>query len=145
MSFDTIRPYFQARMRAADPEFVEWEDAFNIDNIPNSQLDCAWHISIGGGTLVTFNQFCLGMDVSVTVNAWVKGYRTPMEAVDSGLEKLESILKECCRHSQRLTQPYIKNVVPTSFNVEALSATNDNIARLVINFTLRVHTDIPEY
>lgn len=142
MSLDSLRPYFQGAMVAVDSEFREWEDGFNVDNIPNTALDCAWHFSTLPASLVSFNQHCLQMDVPLTINAWVKGYRTPIEAVDMGLKKIESILKECLRHSRRLSQPTIKNVLPTGFNVEAISATNDNIARLVLNFTCRVVIDI---
>lgn len=138
----TIRPYFQSRMLAVSKEFREWEDAFNEDNIPNSELNCAWHLLLTGGSLVSFNQHCLSMDVAVTLSAWEKGFKTPIEAVDSGLKKLEAIIQECCRHSKRLNQPFIKNVVPSGFNIGAINSTNDNIAKLVIQFTLRIHFDI---
>lgn len=142
MSLDSLRPYFQGAILATDPDFREWEDAFNVENIPNTALDCAWHFSVLPSSLVSFNQACLQMDVPIVLNAWVKGYRTPIEAVDLGLKRIESMVKECLRHSRRLTQPTIKNVLPTGFNVEAIAATNDNIARLVLNFTCRVIIEI---
>lgn len=142
MSLETLRPYFKDRMVVVDPELREWEDPFNLENIPNPELGSAYHIEIGDGSLVSFNQNCLVVMVPINLTAWVKGFRTPVEAVDSGHKKVEAIIKECCRHSKRLTQPFIKNVVPTGFTVEALSPTNDNIAKLVTRFTCSVHIDI---
>lgn len=142
MSLETIRPYFQEAMLTVDRTYVEWEDAFNVENIPNSELDRAWHIQLSPATLASFNQACLSYNVPLVLTAWEKGYKTPSEAVDNGLKKLEAILKECVRHSRRLSKPYIKNVVPTGFSVDAISATNDNIAKLVISFTLSLHVDV---
>lgn len=141
-SLATVRPYFELAMKAVDKKFKQHEDAFNIDNIPSSLLDCAWHLGIPNGSMVSFNQSCLSYNLPVTLNVWVKGYRTTLEAVDSGLKKAEAIIKECCRHSKRLNQTFIKNVLPTGFTVSALSGTDDNIARIELTFTILVHIDI---
>lgn len=138
----TVRPYFKAAMLTLSTDYREWEDAFNIDNIPNSELPKAYHLALNGATLVSMSLSCFQFDVNVTLNVWEKGFKTPKDAVDSGAKKIEAIIKECCRHSRRLSQPSIKNVVPSGFNLEAISSTNDNTARLVIQFTCRVIIDV---
>ena len=138
----TIRPFFQAAIQAVDPDFREHLDGFNVENIGNSELDYAWHVQTQASAIRSFNQNCLSFQVPVILRAWVKGFRDPIGAVDFGLEKLEAIVKECVRHSRRLNQPFIKNVVPTSFSVDPLSITNDNAAQLTISFNLELHIDV---
>jgi hypothetical protein len=142
MALETIKPYFRAAMLRADPNLVEWEDAFNVDNIPQTQLDCAWHLTLGTATFVKYDQGCLWYNVPLTLQLFFKGYRTPAVAVDNALLKAEAIIKESCRHSFRLSQPYIKNLTPKDYNIEALTGDNDNTAKLVMTFECSVHIDL---
>ena len=45
MSLSNIKSLFRTRLEGQS--FEEWEDAFNLENIPNSSLDKAFHIQIG--------------------------------------------------------------------------------------------------
>lgn len=139
MSFKTIRPYFQERMSAVDKEFKEWEDAFNIDNIPATILDKSWHLRFQPFSYNTGGAHtCLSFECPITLSVFVKGYRNPVEAVDMALIFADAILKECTKPVQRLNQPKIKNVLPNNVSVRELSDSNDNAAVLEIQFICEV-------
>jgi len=139
MSFKTIRPYFQERMSAVDNEFKEWEDAFDIDNIPATILDKSWHLRFQPFSYNTGGAHtCLSFECPITLSVFVKGYRNPVEAVDMALIFADAILKECTKPVQRLNQPKIKNVLPNNVSVRELSDSNDNAAVLEIQFICEV-------
>ena len=139
MSFKTIRPYFQERMSAVDAEFREWEDAFNIDNIPATILDKSWHLRFQPFSYNTGGAHtCLSFECPITLSVFVKGYRNPVEAVDMALIFADAILKECTKPVLRLNQPKIKNVLPNNVSVRELSDSNDNAAVLEIQFICEV-------
>lgn len=138
MSFVTLRAYFEARMQAVDPELREWEDAFNIENIPSNVLDKAWHLEFGAFTYSGTAHLCMSFNCPVRLRVFLKGYRNPKEAVDLGVILSDAIVKEACKPSNRLTQPSIKNVLPSVINVQALTESNDNVALLDLTFNCEV-------
>lgn len=138
MSFINLRPYFEERMLAVDLEFNEWEDAFNIENIPSTRLDKAWHFELGAFTYSGTAHTCLSFNCPVRLRVFVKGYRNPKEAVDLGTILSDAIVKEACKPSNRLNQPYIKNVLPSVINIQALTGSNDNVALLDMTFNCEV-------
>lgn len=139
MSFSTIKPFFEARMVAVDPELKEWCDAFNIDNIPATILDKSWHIRFDPFSYSTgAAQVCLPFECPITISVFFKGYRNPREAVDMALIFADAIVKECTKPVQRLNQPSIKNVLPNNVSIRELSDSNDNAAVLEIQFLCNV-------
>jgi len=139
MSFSKLHPYFETIMTTVDPLFTEWEDAFNVANIPSSILDMAWHFEVLPFRYTGTAHTCLGFECPVKLKAFIKGYRTPKDAVDSALVFAEAIVKEACLPSNRLTQPTIKNVLPSQITVDALAQSNDNTAVLSIDFICTVY------
>ena len=138
MSFNTIRPYFEERLNAVDKELKEWEDAFNIENIPSSILDKSWHISFDTFNYTGTAHTCLSFDCPVTLNVFLKGYRNPKEAIDTALIFADAIIKECTNPVHRLNQSKIKNVLPGLMNVREYAPSNDNAAVLEMQFTCEV-------
>jgi len=144
MSFTDLHPYFQERMKAVDADFQEWEDAFNVENIPSTIIDKSWHFALQPMIFQTGRtQTCFKFSCPVKLSVMLKGYRTPKEAVDSGAYYAQAIVNECCKHSVRLNQPHIKNVLPNVIDMRQLSQSNDNIVVLEITFDCAVHTDVP--
>jgi hypothetical protein len=142
MSFSTLRTYFEERMATVDSELKEWEDAFNIENIPSSVLDKSWHIDFAPFSYKTGGaQTCLSFECPVTLNVFFKGYRNPKEAIDTALIFADAIIKECTKPVQRLNQPKIKNVLPSLVSVRELDTTNDNAAILEVQFNCEVRLD----
>ncbi len=142
MSFSDIRPYVKARMLTVDPEFSEWTDAFNVENVPNTIIEKAWHLMFDPASAVSLNQTGLLYDCPITIRVHFKGYREPQDAVDLGVQNAEAIIREFVKHVNRLTQTSIKNVTSTGWNLEPLAASNDNIVVLVLSFNLEILLDI---
>lgn len=141
MSFLTLRQYFETSMLNVDSEFREWEDAFNIDNIPSTILDKSWHLRFQPFSFLRNAQTCMNFDCPVTLNVFVKGYRNPKEAVDTALILADAIIKECTKPVRRLNQPAIKNVLPNLVDVRELAQSNDNAAVLELQFNCEVIVD----
>jgi len=143
MSFVDLRPYFQGRVAAADSDFTEWTDAFAEDNIPSSLMDKAYHIKYGDFALKSGVQNGAFLyDGPVTVNFYFKGYKDPIDAIDTAWTKAETIIQECCKNTQRLSQSKIKNVLASFAGVSQLGATNDNVVKLSIVFLCTVGINV---
>ena len=138
MSFSTIKPYFQEALSAVHPDLKEWEDAFNLDNIPSSVLDKSWHIRLQPSSYVRAAHTSLLFRAPVTLSICFKGYRNPKEAVDTALEFADAIIKECTNPVRRLNQPKIKNVLPGIVDVREMGTTNDNVCVLELSFNCDV-------
>lgn len=143
MSFTAQLPYFRARLKARHPDLKEWTDAFNVDNIPATKINGAYHLEVLPASYVGTAHGALGYRAQVRVRVFIKGYKTPAEAVDKSLEYADSITKECCKSTNRLTQPFLKNVLPINVDTKPLSNSNDNIAFLDMTFecTLMIDPD----
>jgi hypothetical protein len=144
MSFQSLKPYFKARLEAANGGALqgkEWQDAFNVDNIPSTALDGAYHIEIDPATYLGTAHSCLGFKAPVRVRAFFKGHKTAAAAIDKATLYADSIIKECCKSPNRLNQPSIKNVLPNSVDIRALAESNDNVALLDLLFDCALYLD----
>jgi hypothetical protein len=54
MSLTSVRPYFRTHCNALG--FTEWMDGFNIENIPSTLIDMAYHIGPPQTTGISNNQ-----------------------------------------------------------------------------------------
>lgn len=138
MSFTDIRPYFKTVMKAVDKNLRESPEAFSFDKIPGYNKDLWFFLTIQPAQLVSFNQTLMMWDVPVSLEVWTKGYVDSNQAVDAGWDKAQAIIKEAVRHSRRLSQSFIKNVIPRECSVGAVGATNENLVQATISFTLRI-------
>ena len=138
MSFENLKPYFQNRMIVAIPESNEWEDAFNIENIPSSILDKSWHIEFGPFVYVGTAHTCLSFDCPVRLSIFLKGYRNPKEAIDNALVYANTVITEVCKPLNRLNQATIKNILPNTVDVRELNQSNDNAVVLELSFDCKV-------
>lgn len=139
MSFVNIKPYFQDRMRAVNLDLNEWSDAFDINNIPAQIIDRAWHIRIGTMGYQGTKHECLAFAAPVDIKVCLKGYRTPVEAIDNAHTLADAIVKECCKSTNSLNQANIKNVIPNLVNVREIGPSNDNLVVLEISFNVLIY------
>ncbi len=138
MSFSHLKPYFQTMLATVDSELKEWEDAFNIENIPAGILDKSWHIDFGTFSYVGTAHTCLSFNCPVTLQVALKGYKEPKGAIDTALILADAIITECMKPVNRLNQPKIKNVLPGFVNTRAQANSNDNNVILEIQFNCNV-------
>lgn len=141
MSFVNQLPYFRARLKARHPELEEWRDAFNVENIPSTKLNKAYHLEVLPASYVGSAHGCLGYRAQVRVRVFVKGHDKPAEAVDKAMIYADTITTECCKSTNRLTQPFLKNILPISVDVKSLDTSNDNVAILDMTFECTVMID----
>jgi hypothetical protein len=147
MSFTRLRPYFIECLALVDSDFREWEDAFNIENIPSTVIDKAFHLDFGPASADPQNQTCLPYRWPVSLQIFFKGYSTPKDAVDTALSTSEAILKECLKHSKRLTDSEVSgarivNVKSTSTAIDPLDVSNDNVVKLTMDFEVTIYIEI---
>lgn len=141
MSLTAVRPYFRSRLDALG--LFEWDDAFNFENIPEALLDGAYHIDANDIGNVSLNQNDLHLDHTVIIRTFIKGFRTPKEALDTAMQRLEDIYKEVLKPSNRVTQASgLRNVLLNSTIIEPISESNDNAVMCEISFSVRVHIDV---
>lgn len=137
-----VRPYFRARFNTLG--YTEWSDGFNYENIPENLIDKAYHIDDFEVSAESFNQTDLDLDCVVTTRVFLKGYRTPREALDIANERLDAIFREVLKPSNRLTGTLgLRNVLLTSVAKEPVALSNDNTILLSIVWSVQVNLCIP--
>lgn len=135
MTLVGTRTFIRERMTLLG--FTEWEDAFDIDNVPESLLDKSYHIGSPGGDHVKLNMHDQLINAKVALVFWRMGFNTPAAAVDSSLVDIETILCDFLAPAQRVV-PVFRNVVLVDYKLEPLSDDNNNIIRSTINLTVQV-------
>jgi hypothetical protein len=139
MSLQAIRPYISARM--AGLGYVEHTDPFNDENIPSSLLDNGFHqsfVSILGADKTNASQ---GVEATVEVKAFFKGFRNPEEALTQSIVQAEEIIADVSafkNYSNNLDP--ILSVLLESLSFEPYSVeSNDNIVQVTITFRIVVY------
>lgn len=137
-----VRPYFRARF--ATLGYKEWDDGFNFENIPENIIDKAYHIDDFTIQANSFNQTDLDLETLVTTRIFLKGYRSPKDALDNANERLEAILREVLKPSNRLTGTQgLRNVLLTNIAKEPIALSNDNTLLITIEWSVQVNMCIP--
>lgn len=142
MSFTGLKPYFKERLNSINSGALkEWQDAFNVANIPATLLDKAYHIEINPSTYLGSAHGCLAFNAGVRVRVFFKGYATPAAAIDKATEYADYIIKAACLSTSRLNQAKLKNILPSGVSIDPLDGSNDNAAILEIVFTCNLYLD----
>ena len=142
MSLSQIRSYFNTQVLATKPNFKEWLDAFNVENIPRTVIDRTYHIDIGIDSS-TQGDVSIEEDVTVIVSIFKQAFNTPVEARDSLLD-----VAHCLRLA--LIKPLNVEVykVANSGDIDAVTSasivpseieeSNDNIVKVELTFNVRL-------
>lgn len=143
MSLSEVRPYFRARMNSLG--YKEWEDAFNYQNIPDTIVDGSYHIEANNISATSFNQTGLDLNHTVTVRLFIKGFRTPKDAIDSAMIKLDAIYRDILKPANRLgTGGELRNVLLQDTSLDQINSTNDNAVLVTMTFLAKVYLGICE-
>lgn len=140
MSLNNIRPYFRTRLDGLG--YLEHEDGFNRQNIPQTILNKSYHIlveSVSGGPINHTDQFT---ESSVLVSVFFKGYRNVNEAIDDAISNVETIIKDVCKVVNRTST--LLNVVFEGSDFLPLSDTNDNSVLVEMRFSAQVEIGVEE-
>ena len=135
MAFTNIRAYFRQRMNALGHK--EWTDGFNIENVPDTIFDRAYHIESGLFSGNDQNQTVLDASSSHTIRLFLKGFRDPANAIDQGIQYAQSAVCDIISpvNANGLN---LKDVNLESFQVLPYHESNDNSVIVEMNFTVRI-------
>ena len=120
--------------------FREWTDSFDIENIPSTLFDKAFHINVGpvspeGG----ISQSDIRFSVEARVQFCFKAFRNIAQGIDDAYLALDDILDGILDPAFRLSNTGVfKELQPTSAEVFEFSADNDNLVILEVTFGVTV-------
>lgn len=138
MSLTAVRPYFRARLNSLG--YREWDDAFYADNIPENIIDKAYHIDANEISRTSFSQTDLQLEHVVTTRLFFTGFFKPKDALDKTMERLDAILKEVLKPSNRLSGTSgLRNVDLQGVTIEPLSDSNDNTLLVSLTWNVQIN------
>lgn len=137
MSLNAVRPYFRARLNALS--YKEWSDGFNFQNIPENIVDKSFHLDANTINNVALGQTDLEVEHQVITRVWYKGFKTPKEALDRAMERIEDIIVEVLNPSNRLTGATgLRNVEFVSVALSPIAESNDNTIEAALTWNTKV-------
>jgi len=134
MSIVSVLPYFRARLDSLG--YVEWRDAFDVDNIPENILDGAYHLTLGDVEITVANQTVHEFESPVIMRVFFKGYTNndSSSTVDEVVTASETILASVLGASNRIGND-VKNIKPGRVSIAPKSGNNKNDLVLELTFT----------
>ncbi len=137
MSLNAVRPYFRARLNALG--YREWSDGFNFENVPENIIDKSYHLDANEITNVALHQVDLEVEHQVITRVWFKGFKTPKEALDRTMERVEDIIVEVLNPTNRLTGATgLRNVEFVNVSISPLADSNDNTIQAALTWNTKV-------
>lgn len=151
MSFSSLRKHINEQIQAYDSDLVEWEDAFNNNNIPQSIIEHSYHIGLDpiGGT-PTDDQDIRDV-MSVSISFW-----TTAPSQNETIEPLLALMDKVCEIRNRIISPSnlelfrranLSDNVPLSIEAagvtpEPINDTNDNTLKVILELDARYFTGV---
>jgi len=145
LSISQVRTYFNDRVQEVDANLKAWDDAFNIDNVPESLIDTYYHVQYDNIATSTNNDISFEDSVSVVVTLWKKGFRDPISAYDELNDQALCIRLNCLQPSKINATDNIKQVESVSVISEPIEGSNDNIIRISLAFNARLYFKITDF
>lgn len=129
MRISKVRTYLSNQIALIDSKMKQWDDAFGVDNIPNTLFSKVYHIDYGISS-ATKGQTTEILTIGATVTFLFKGERKTIETFDDAMEKVNNIALTIMSQESlalfRDTDNFpIQSVARTSQVPQALN-TNDN-------------------
>ena len=108
MSLANVLPLFRTRLDGLG--YSEWDDAFNVENIPSTILDKSYHLDIGLVTGGGIPHRAQNAEMPVTARIFLKGYRDMKTSKDNAVSESQTILCDILATSVRL-DTNVKNII----------------------------------
>jgi hypothetical protein len=139
MSQDLLEPitFIRNTLNQIDPDFREWTDAFNFDNIPENLIDHSYHIFVGlfnGGSL---NDLTLNANQAYEVRLFRRGFRDAASGRDEAIREAGRFVLQAINPANLTGFEVLKEMSVTSINPIARE-TNDNLTEVVITMNARL-------
>ncbi len=141
MSLSQVLTYGRTAMIAL--QHTEWKDALptgsEVDNVPSTKLDRAFHIRLGACGPTRQNQTLIELNAPLEVILFVKGYKDTAAGRDRAAGYLTEIITTFLQNDRRIASvASIKNVLFVSGDIKELSSDNDNAFMVVCNFNFQL-------
>ena len=127
-----------ARARMISLGFIEWEDAFNFDNIPNTLLDTSFHLSLGTLTRKNEHMDNVHIDAPFVVRLFSRSFVDTKQGRDAAISSADIVIDEFIKADNRLNSDDIKTIFFDSMNIGPLTKANDNSLIVQLDFTALV-------
>ena len=139
MSFSQVRTYINSRISTTEPDLVEWQDAFNLENIPTVLLNTRYHIQYGAAVSSTQIDKHIEDLFDITITIFKQGYNTENQAIDDLMDKAHCIRLDLINHQNLQTfGGDLLDFVSNSITPIPIAASNDNIIQVQLNFNVRL-------
>lgn len=144
MSLSQVRRYFNQSITNQYSNYVEWTDAFNIENIPRTLLNNRYHIGIGPISSTAKQDTHIVDSQSVTLTIWKSGFLNVSDARDEILNiahaiRLKLINPVNIETFRASVNGEIQDVQSVSITPEVIDATNDNVIQVSIQFNVLMY------
>ena len=137
MSFANVFEAMQTKVESLG--FTPWEDAFQIDNIPSTIQDGAFHVEIGAITGAPASHTTHRFSFPVVIRVIRRGFRYPSEAKSQAMIDADTVLAGLLAPSFRLSVvDDVKDIVPDGIDLREFSVSNDNVVILEIRVNAQV-------
>lgn len=132
-----IRPYFRTHMDALG--YKEHKDGFNVENIPSTLMNKAYHIANPtGGRRGPYGNEYQEIEQDLVLSVFFKGFRNVGTSIDTVMVSYDAILTRLLSNDNRLGDN-LKNISLESMAMLPIDESNDNAILLELTFTCLVY------
>ena len=135
MTLGGVRDFFRTTLNALG--LKEWPDGFNIENIPATILDGAYHLDSGRITVTNMgvNGTAYECEYPVTLKVLSKGFRDSGKAIDAAIDKAQSVISGIVGAVDDLDQTKgLKHVHPQDIQTQPLQISNTHAVICTMTF-----------
>lgn len=136
--YSQIHKYLNERIAESDvKKLKEWEDAFNLANIPASIIDRSYHIFIPSITISPQNDRTKDHRVNAQIAYFRKGFKNPRVAQLEGLDECFCLIQAIVNPLKWNDPTYmIYRVNADQVTQSPVDGSNDNLIFFQMNFSL---------
>ena len=139
MSFSQVRTYINSRIATLYPDLIEWQDAFNVENIPTVLLNTRYHIQYGSSTSSSQIDKHIEDLFGITITIFKQGYNSENTAIDELMDIAHCIRMDLIDHRNLETfGGDLEDFISTSITPTPIAASNDNIIQVQLEFNVRL-------
>lgn len=138
--YSKIHDYINKRIAESDVKKLrEWEDAFNLANIPSSVIDRSYHIFIPSIVASGQNSRTIEHRVNVQLSYFRKGFKTPRDAQLQGLDECFCLIQAIVNPLKWNDPSYmIYRVNCDQVTQNPVEGSNDNLIFFQMNFSFGI-------
>lgn len=138
MNLSGIRQYINSVISGEYPDLVEWQDALNIENIPNTLIDLRYHILVGP-VAITHDDDVVNELVQVVLTIFKRAFNDTVGARDYILDISNCIVMDLINPSTIGDYDQsIQDVEASSISISEINETNDNILKSEISLNFKI-------